>query len=232
MEQAAHVLGLEATFFFIPGIMMICFGDMQPRTLLVRCPQGFDMGKLAKVTGIANAICHKKLPLQECIDKLEDIAQASPTWGPLAILMAHTVSSLLTTPVMFNGSWMDTAVSGGLGLMVGTLTLVAGKYASYCNIFEISTAILVAFVAKALNPWICFTGVSLSATATLLPGYILTMSIVRKQEKFYALPCELIWLRVDGIISQTRDYRHHSVHLCIDLCFIHWIRARDRHEHL
>lgn len=182
MEQAAHVLGLEAAFFFIPGIMMICFGDMQPRTLLVRCPQGFDMGKLAKVTGIANAICHKKLSLQECIDKLEDVAQASPTWGPLAILMAHTVSSLLTTAVMFNGSWMDTAVSGGLGLMVGMLTLVAGKYASYCNIFEISTSILVAFVAKALNPWICFTGVSLSATATLLPGYILTMSIVCKQK--------------------------------------------------
>ncbi|KAI7886081.1 DUF1212-domain-containing protein [Lichtheimia hyalospora FSU 10163] len=183
LEQAAHVLGLEAAFFFIPGIMMICFGDMEPRTLLVRCPQGFDMGKLAKVTGVANAICQRKLTLQECIDKLENIAQASPTWGPWAILMAHTVSSLLTTPVMFNGSWMDTAVSGGLGLMVGMLTLVAGKYASYCNIFEISTAILVAFVAKALNPWICFTGVSLSATATLLPGYILTMSIMELSAK-------------------------------------------------
>ncbi|KAI8137426.1 hypothetical protein BJV82DRAFT_525347 [Fennellomyces sp. T-0311] len=185
LDQAAHMLGLEATFFFIPGIMMICFGDLEPRTLLVRCPQGFDMGKLAQVITVANDLCkeERRVTIQECIDRLDCIARSSPTWSPWAVVLAHACASLLTTPVMFNGSWMDTAASGALGLMVGTLALVAEKYASYCNIFEISTAILVAFVTKALDPWVCFTGVTLSATATLLPGYILTMAIMELSAK-------------------------------------------------
>lgn len=179
MDHAAQFLGIDATFFFIPGIMMICFGNnLRPDTLLVRCPQGFDMGKLAQVSKVVSDLCHERITTKECLEKLDAISVSSPTWGPWAMVLAHTINSLLTSPVVFNGSWTDTVVSGVLGFMVGILTLIAEKYASYCNIFEISTAILVAFVAKALDKWICFTGVTLSATATLLPGYILTMSIV------------------------------------------------------
>lgn len=185
LENTARFLDIDATFFFIPGIMMICFGELEPQTLLIRCPQGFDMGKLARVTEVANAICKEHLSPKESIERLDAIAASSPTWSPWIMVGAHTISSLLTTPVMFRGSWTDTAVSGALGLLVGILTLLADRYAAYSNIFELSTTILVAFVAKALDQWVCFTGVSLSATATLLPGYTLTMAIVGLETDIY-----------------------------------------------
>ncbi|OAD80105.1 hypothetical protein PHYBLDRAFT_15228, partial [Phycomyces blakesleeanus NRRL 1555(-)] len=179
----AECLGMNAIFVFIPGVMMICFDGQPSQTILVKCTQGFDMGKLANVDRIANQIHKGQISSEECLEKLAVVLQAPPTWSSWIMLLAYAFSSLLTVPVMFNGRPVDTAVSGALGLMVGLLNLLADRYQSYRNIFEISTAILVGFVAKALGPWICFTGVALSAMAILLPGYALTMAIMELSAK-------------------------------------------------
>lgn len=153
-------------------------------TILIRCPQGFDMGKLAQVNDIIQGMCAIegktiKISVHESITLLDKLFSSKPTWNPWVTLMSHTMSSLLTAPVMFNGSLLDTALSGGLGLLIGLLILLSERYTAYCNVFEISTTILVSFITKALDKWVCFTGVVLSATCILIPGYTLTMSIVR-----------------------------------------------------
>lgn len=152
-------------------------------TILIRCPQGFDMGKLEQVNNIIQGMCTVdgktvKISVPESIILLDELFSSKPTWNPWVTLMSHTMSSLLTTPVMFNGSLADTALSGGLGLLIGLMILLSEKYTAYCNVFEISTTILVSFITKALDKWVCFTGVVLSATCILIPGYTLTMSIV------------------------------------------------------
>ena len=155
------------------------------QTVLIKCPQGFDMGKLTKVNDLIQSMCLKKpdekdyISVTESIQQLQEIFKAKPTWNAWITLLSHTLSSLFTALIMFNGTLMDTALSGGLGLLVGLLIILSERYTAYCNIFEISTTILIAFIAKALDQWICFTGVVLSATSILIPGYTLTMSIVK-----------------------------------------------------
>jgi uncharacterized membrane protein YjjP (DUF1212 family) len=109
---------------------------------------------------------------------INTLLTSKPTWNPWVTLLSHTMTSLFTAPVMFHGSLIDTLLSGGLGFLVGLLILLSERYTAYCNIFEISTTILIAFITKSLDPYVCFTGVVLSATSILIPGYTLTMSIV------------------------------------------------------
>jgi uncharacterized membrane protein YjjP (DUF1212 family) len=173
----SNSLSVNATFVFIPGTMMMTF-DTQ--TILVRCPQGFDMGKLTQVNDIIQDMCTKPndISLIQSLERLDALFTAKPTWNPWITLLSHTLTSLLTAPVMFKATCVDTALSGALGLLVALLILLSERYTAYCNIFEISTTILVSFITKALDQWVCFTGVVLSATSILIPGYTLTMSIV------------------------------------------------------
>ncbi|KAF1797369.1 hypothetical protein FB192DRAFT_1334546 [Mucor lusitanicus] len=199
LEHVSKALSLHATFIFIPGIMMMTFyntpiDDAKPafpwqqcychsQTILVRCPQGFDMGKLTKVNHIIQCMCLKQeeehhMSVPQSIQSLQEIFQAKPTWNAWITLLSHTLSSLFAALIMFNGTLIDTALSGALGLLVGLLILLSERFTAYSNILEISTTVLIAFIAKALDQWICFTGVVLSATSILIPGYTLTMSIM------------------------------------------------------
>ncbi|KAI9274902.1 hypothetical protein EDC94DRAFT_531695, partial [Helicostylum pulchrum] len=199
LEYTSEFLSVHASFIFIPGIMMMTLFDTpleekneleqdyhygMSQTVLIRCPQGFDMGKLTQVNDVIQNICtedensDKKISAQKSIKLLEQLFSTKPTWNPWVTLFSHMMSSLLTAPVMFNGSLLDTALSGGLGLLIGLLILLSERYTAYCNVFEISTTILVSFITKALDKWVCFTGVVLSATCILIPGYTLTMSIM------------------------------------------------------
>lgn len=184
-------------------------------TILIRCPQGFDMGKLAQVNDIIGGICctgeeKTKISVPESITLLDELFSSKPTWNPWVTLMSHTMSSLLTTPVMFNGSLSDTALSGGLGLLIGLLIILSERYTAYCNVFEISTTILVSFITKALDKWVCFTGVVLSATCILIPGYTLTMSIViysslrRKKDKGLLMIFLYRWSYLLAMLLQAR----------------------------
>ncbi|KAI8644745.1 hypothetical protein BD408DRAFT_441516 [Parasitella parasitica] len=201
LEHVSKSLSLHTTFIFIPGIMMMTFYNTpidtdstltslpwqqcycHSQTILIRCPQGLDMGKLTKVNHVIQRMCSTQdqenhLSAAQSILTLQEIFQAKPTWNVWITLLSHTLSSLFTALIMFNGTLVDTALSGGLGLLVGLLILLSERYTAYCNIFEISTTVLIAFIAKALDQWICFTGVVLSATSILIPGYTLTMSIM------------------------------------------------------
>lgn len=193
-----------------------------PQTILVRCPQGFDMGKLSRVNDIIQGMCTESdnkqhLTVKQSLERLNALFAAKPTWNPWITLLSHTLTSMLTAPVMFNATLIDTALSGGLGFLVGLFILLSERYTAYCNIFEISTTILISFITKALDQWVCFTGVVLSATSIMIPGYTLTMSIVSINISSYAYLLKYAFL--DGTVSSTRYYWYHPI------CLFHDIRT-------
>ncbi|RUS28561.1 hypothetical protein BC938DRAFT_481748 [Jimgerdemannia flammicorona] len=63
------------------------------------------------------------------------------------MLGAYAIASFATAPLFFAGSWLDAGVAGALGLLVGVLTLLAKKSSTYHNVFDVTTSVLVAFVA-------------------------------------------------------------------------------------
>ncbi|KAF9177824.1 hypothetical protein BGZ50_008320 [Haplosporangium sp. Z 11] len=181
MEAMCKTFGVDGSFAFLPGLMMISFGDSDTHTSethLIKCPQGFDLGRLAKVNRIARALVYGHLQPGEALASLKAINTERKPYSTWMMLMSYALSSGLIAPLVFRGSWYDMLAGMGLGSVVGLMSLLANRYSVYSNLFEVSTSIVIAFVAKALRNYVCFTGVVLSGIVMLLPGLSLTTAIM------------------------------------------------------
>ncbi|KAG0196748.1 hypothetical protein BGX28_009793 [Mortierella sp. GBA30] len=187
MEALCKTFGVDGSFAFLPGLMMISFGDSDTHTSethLIKCAQGFDMGRLAKVHKIARSVVYGQMQAEEALASLKAINGEKQLYNMWVMLMAYAVSSGLIAPLVFNGSWYDMLASMGLGSVVGLTNLLASRYSVYSDVFEVSTSIVVAFLAKALRDYVCFTGVVLSAIVMLLPGLSLTTAIMELSSRY------------------------------------------------
>ncbi|KAG0197362.1 hypothetical protein BGX33_000721 [Mortierella sp. NVP41] len=187
MEAMCRTFGIDGSFAFLSGLMMISFGDSDTHTSethLIKCAQGFDMGRLAKVNKIARAVVCGDLEPTEALGELKAINNEKSPYGIWVMLASFAVSSGLIAPLVFKGSWYDMLAGMGLGSVVGLTSLLASRYSVYSNVFEVSTSIVIAFVAKALRDYVCFTGVVLSGIVMLLLGLSLTTAIMELSSRY------------------------------------------------
>ncbi|KAG0325210.1 hypothetical protein BGZ99_000924, partial [Dissophora globulifera] len=187
METMCKTFGVDGSFAFLPGLMMISFGDPDTHTSethLIKCAQGFDVGRLAKVHKIVRALVNGDVDPGEALTTLKAISSEMPLYNTWIFLLCSALCSGLAAPILFGGSWFDMLASMGLGTVVGLTTLLANKHSIYSSVFEVSTSILIAFVAKALRDYVCFTGVVLSGIMILLPGLQLTTAIMELSSRY------------------------------------------------
>jgi uncharacterized membrane protein YjjP (DUF1212 family) len=181
LDQTARFLSIDAAFSYVPGQMMISFGNavsMNSQTVLIKVHQGYDMKKLADVDDVANALCRSEIPVEECLVQLEGIHSSPPTVGSYGTVAAFTICSFTACVVMFGGSWNDAGAAGLLGFLVGALNVLASQHSVYSNVFEVSASAAVALISRSLFRWVCFSKVAISAVIVLLPGYSMTVAVV------------------------------------------------------
>ncbi|KAF9123512.1 hypothetical protein BGW39_008906 [Mortierella sp. 14UC] len=81
MEAMCKTFGIDDSFAFLPGLMMISFGDSDTHfseTHLIKCAQGFDMSRLAKVNKITQAVVYGDLEPAEALSGLKAINNEKP----------------------------------------------------------------------------------------------------------------------------------------------------------
>ncbi|KAF9970152.1 hypothetical protein BGZ73_007250 [Actinomortierella ambigua] len=178
--RLARKLEVDASFALLPGLMTISFSDPETHTSdtrHLRCTQGMDMYKLSKVYQIALGVLRG-----DSMDKANKALEAVTTeagYYPIWVtVMAWMGSSAFVAPLAFKGSWIDCALAALCGLLVGVLGLVAAKFPIYGNVFEITSSIVVGFIARALGDHVCFSAVALAGVVVLLPGLLLTQAIM------------------------------------------------------
>lgn len=194
----ANKMDVDASFSLLPGLMTISFSDPETHTSDTRhlkCSQGMNMHKLAGVHKIALSVL-KGESVEKANKDLETLNQ-EPAMYPLWLtLLGWLGSSAFVAPLAFNGGWLDMAVAGFCGLLVGILGVVASKFPIYGNVFEMTASILVGFIAKAFGDRVCYTAVALAGVVVLLPGLLLTQAIMELSSRnivsgavrmFYAL---------------------------------------------
>lgn len=176
----ARKMDVDASFALLPGLMTISFSDPETHTSdtrHLRCTQGMDMYKLSEVYTIAWGVLHGK-DIEEANKSLEKVT-VQPGYYPVWVtVMAWMTAAAFVAPLAFNGSWLDTLLAGLCGLLVGVLGLVAAKFPIYGNVFEVTSSILVGFIAKAFGDRVCFSAVALAGVVVLLPGLLLTQAIM------------------------------------------------------
>ncbi|KAG0050960.1 hypothetical protein BGZ83_004253 [Gryganskiella cystojenkinii] len=176
----ARKMDVDASFALLPGLMTISFSDPETHTSdtrHLRCTQGMDMYKLSKVYTIAMSVLHGGSI--ESANKELEVVTVEPGYYPVWVTVASWMASAaFVAPLAFNGSWLDTALAGLCGLIVGILGLVAAKFPVYGNVFEMTSSIIVGFIAKSFGERVCFSAVSLAGVVVLLPGLLLTQAIM------------------------------------------------------
>ncbi|KAF9387346.1 hypothetical protein CPC16_007096 [Podila verticillata] len=176
----ARKMEVDASFALLPGLMTISFSDPETHTSdtrHLRCTQGMDMYKLSKVYTIALDVLHGG-GIERANKELEKVTVEKGYYPVWVTVLAWTTSAAFVAPLAFHGSWLDTALAGLCGLIVGLLGVVAAKLPVYGNVFEVTSSIVVGFIGKAFAERVCFSAVTLAGVVILLPGLLLTQSIM------------------------------------------------------
>lgn len=191
LTMTARVLEIDGQFIYFPGCMIVSFGDATTRTSevqLVRCPQGLNLYKLHRVHRIYKQVIHDLVGVEEASNDLDDLLSSKPAFPPWLCVLIYAFSSAMVTPFAFGGGWVNLPVSFLIGLCVGSLQfLIAPRSNLYSNVFEVTAAIVVAFVGRALGSisgsHICFSAVVQGSLALILPGYIILCGSLELQSR-------------------------------------------------
>ncbi|KAJ2899914.1 pheromone-regulated protein prm10 [Coemansia aciculifera] len=210
LSSLAVLLDLEVTVSAIPGLILLSFEDSvthTSETKLIRCGNGWDMHRLDQTNQLLRQVINNgggegdgvNGDLQIAVSRLEEIMTAAPIYAWYWQVLNWGVISWTLCLVCFNGSWTDSGISLGLGLMAGCLNLAAQKLSGFANFFEVSVSILAGLLSAALTTTTksgCFGATALSATVVLLPGLVMTTGVIELSSRhmiagtvrvFYAL---------------------------------------------
>ena len=197
MQRSAEALQLSLQAFYLPSCMIISFDESGPsqRSIdvqIITCLQSLNLGKLRDVHHIYKDMIHRRTDAKEATNQLDDIIIRQgehPRW--LRVVM-YGLASACIGPVSYNARPVDLPLIFLLGSIVGLLDLVVTeKSVLYGYVFEMTSAILTSFVARALgsfqwgkdNHSFCFSAIAQASLVLILPGFIVTNSALELQSR-------------------------------------------------
>ncbi|KZS96865.1 DUF1212-domain-containing protein [Sistotremastrum niveocremeum HHB9708] len=191
LAAAARILEIDAQFVHIPSVVIASFGDQESKgsdTHFVKAGGGLALGKLHKVHTIYRQVVHDEIGAEEGMQKLHNLLRAKPQYGIAIKCLLSFFCAALICPLAFGGSFIDMWIAGAAGAFLAFLQLrAATKSALYANVFEISVAIMVSFVARALSSIpsgiFCYNAISSAGVVLILPGYLILCSSLELASK-------------------------------------------------
>lgn len=198
IQRTAEALHLEVQAFYLPNCMIISFdslGSDARRSVdvqIVTCSQSLNLSKLIEVHQIYKGIIHRKTTAEEAtalLDNLLERKEEHPRW--FRVLM-YGLASAFIGPVSYGARPIDLPLIFLLGSIVGLLELVVTtKSVLYGYIFEMTSAILVSFAARALGSFrwgeggnhFCFSALAQASLVLILPGFTMTSSALELQSR-------------------------------------------------
>ena len=201
---AADKLLIQASFAYIPGIIMVSFNDGETRTTelhFVRSSGRIALSALNNVHDVYRDVFDDRIDLQEGVSALDGILRAPPLYPLIARCGLAFVCASVICPLAFGGSFLDMWVSGTCACILQYLGLqAAAKSSVYANVYEygfcalsllelaqliicsrISVSIIVSFVARSLSSIpgrvFCYSSISSAGVVLILPGFTICGSI-------------------------------------------------------
>ncbi|EGV65287.1 hypothetical protein CANTEDRAFT_102771 [Yamadazyma tenuis ATCC 10573] len=192
MTMTSRVLEIDGQFIYFPGCMIIAFGDAATRTSevhLVKCSQGLNLAKLSETHKIYKGVIHDIMSVEEASSKLAKIFKSKNNFNPWLCVFFYGLGSGCVCPWAFGGGWIDVPIAFGVGLCVGYLQFfVSSKSNLYSSVFEVTSSIVVSFIARAIGSinggdTFCFSAIVQGSLALILPGYIILCGSLELQSR-------------------------------------------------
>ncbi|CAI6233279.1 unnamed protein product [Periconia digitata] len=191
LAMTAKILETNAQFLYIPGCILVSYDDTRTKTSevkMVRVTQGVNLGKLKDTHEIYKEVLHGVIDLDEALARLEEVITAKdrhPVW--LSVLMYGLASTAVSC--FFKARPIDFPIIFVLGCILGFLQLVVAPLSkTYSTVFEISAAILMTFLSRMFGSirggdLFCFSALTQSSIAMILPGWLVLSSSLELQSK-------------------------------------------------
>ncbi|ODV86573.1 hypothetical protein CANARDRAFT_174654 [[Candida] arabinofermentans NRRL YB-2248] len=192
MMTTVRVLEIDGSFIYIPGCMIVSFGDPATRTSevkLVRVAQGLDVGKLDEAHEIFKSVVKDRVGVEYANQKLDELLNRPPYYNVYWSILWYGLSSCTVIPWAFGGSWLDLPPTFVLGCLLGFLQLVvAPKSTIYSSVFEVSCSVWLSFIGRAIGTigggkYFCFSAVVQGGLCMILPGYIILSGALELQSR-------------------------------------------------
>ncbi|KAH7343993.1 hypothetical protein B0J17DRAFT_644935 [Rhizoctonia solani] len=201
---AARVLEVDASFVHLPSIIIAAFGDPasnQSETHFVKSSGGLDLGRLHTTHAIYRKVVHDEIGAKDGTLELTKLMRQKPIYG----LRIRCILALLCSAII---------------CPLGLALYAASKSALYSNVFEISAAMMVSFVARGLSSVpsgiFCYSAISSAGVVLILPGYMVL--------------CSSLELASKNLISGSVKMVYAISHDGSDLYFLVDTGARHRRE--
>lgn len=195
MHKSADALQLNIKAFYLPGCMLMSFDDTSGRSQDVQIVQGtqsLNLAKLDDVHVIYKDVIHKRINSQEATARLDDLVKGDDRFPRWSRVLMYGLASAFIGPISYHARPVDLPLIFLFGCVVGFCELViAAGSELYGYVFEMSSAILVSFLARAFGSiqWggedgFCFSAIAQASLVMILPGFTITTSALELQSKY------------------------------------------------
>jgi uncharacterized membrane protein YjjP (DUF1212 family) len=137
---AAEKLLIQASFAYIPGIIMVSFNDGETRTTelhFVRSSGRIALSALNSVHDVYRDVLEDRVTVREGSSALDRILRAAPLYPLIVRCGLAFVCASVICPLAFGGSFIDMWVSGTCACILQYLGLqAAAKSSVYANVYE------------------------------------------------------------------------------------------------
>ncbi|TFY65636.1 hypothetical protein EVG20_g5445 [Dentipellis fragilis] len=191
LVAASRILEIDAEFIHLPNIVLVSFGDPEMKTSethYIKCGGRLALGNLHKVHTIYRQVVHDEISAKKATTLLNELLNAPPIYKKLPRCMLGFMLSALICPLAFGGSFLDMWIAGfGAFVLCGLQLTLVTKSALYANVFEITIAIFISFLARGLSSIrsevFCYTAISSAGIVGILPGYLILSSSLELASK-------------------------------------------------
>ncbi|KAG8931143.1 hypothetical protein FRC02_003167, partial [Tulasnella sp. 418] len=191
LSATARILEIDGQFVHLPSIVIASFGNEDNRasqTFFIKVNGSLELGRLHTVHNLYKQVVHDEVGVEEATKQLENLIKAKPIYGLAVRCALAALCAGLICPLAFGGSVLDMLIAACEGAILAYLQLgVASKNAMYSNVFEISIAILMSFIARALSSIpsqiFCYSAISSAGVVLVLPGYMILCSALELASK-------------------------------------------------
>jgi uncharacterized membrane protein YjjP (DUF1212 family) len=174
IQATARVLEINAQVVYLPGTMLIAFGDdatHTSETKFLKQATGLDLGKLLATHNLYWNVVHDKMSVEQASKEL-DVLMTSPVyynWWQTLIIGA--LCSAFITVIGFYGSFIDALMAMPLGMLLVAIQMISARNDMFSNVFEIAIATLISFLAAALasTEKFCYTALVSGGVVLILP---------------------------------------------------------------
>ncbi|BGP41464.1 pheromone-regulated protein prm10 [Rhodotorula kratochvilovae] len=177
MQATARVLEINCQVIYIPGVMLISFGDAATHTSdikFLKQANGLDLGKLLTAYMVYFNVIHDKISVTDASQQLDELMVAPPKYKLWQQLLIGAAAAAFIQPSAFYGSFIDCLMAMPLGALLVLVQVLVSRNDLYSSLFEIVIACVIAFLAAALasTKYFCFAAVVSGSIVLILPGYI------------------------------------------------------------